>query len=393
MPASPAIYLDSFAGAPLHPIVGEALFSFLKAGGGAFANPSSSHAHGRKARSILDQSRSSILKSLDLDPKDYSVIFCASGTEAAHQAIRSMWAAGKMTNRPDWVLSAGEHSAVRELVRSASDVGVNSKVIPLKPDGKIDLETIREEDLSKIAGASLLNANNETGIITSHIQCALLSSKQRPLLFLDWIAGWGKAELSKAWEFDYLAITGHKLGAPAGSAALIYRKSAPLMPLIPGNAQNGLRAGTENVLSAYALGVVAESLSIIHDEQTTRLKKMRDRLEAELKKLPIPIGINGEGTHRLPSVTNFTWKGAGKKLGLVTLFDLEGIAVSSGSACSSLTQRPSPVLTAMGRNEFDASNSIRASFSWDSKESDVDTFIAAFKRIIDRVKPSLKGEV
>lgn len=392
MPANPAIYLDSFAGAPLHPIVGEALFSFLKAGGGAFANPSSSHAHGRKARSILDQSRLSILKSLELDPKEFSVLFCSSGSEAVQQATRTMWSVGKIHGKKLWALSAGEHSSVREMLRECPKEGMEARILPLKSSGEVSFD-ISDDEVSKIAGLSLLPASNETGALTSHIQCGLLTSKQRPLLLLDWIAAWGKIGAPREWNFDYLAITGHKIGAPSGAAALIHRKSAPLLPIFPGNAQNGLRAGTENVLSAFCLGVLADALPKIKEEQNGRIASLRDRLEQELKKLPIPVVINGEGCKRLPGVTNFTWAGADKKLSLVTQFDLEGICVSSGSACSSKLERPSPVLLAMGKSEMDASNSIRVSFSWESKETDVDAFISAFHRVIERLKPTLKTGV
>ncbi len=375
MPARSATLLDSNAGAPLHLAVKQALSAFL---GSELStgNPASLHAYGRAAADRIARAELAVLKTVRASPAEWKATFTASGSEANQLAIRSVLLAteGEAASRV-WAVSAVEHACVLELVPEMKRAGVEVRSLAPSASGVV-------ERFDAAFGARLISViglGNETGIlqlpVTSHILRPVRSTPtERPLLHVDYVAGWGKADLdlSAADAPDLVAIAGHKLGAPAGIGALIHRRSIPVD-----------RSGTPNLLGIVALEALAESWTDVVAE-IARLASLRDEFEADLRKRFPSIVIAGEDVRRAPNVSHFHFPGLRKNLSLVTALDLCGFAVSAGSACASGAPEPSHVLLAMGLSELDAHNAVRVSLHPGNTRSELLAFAGALAEILKR---------
>jgi cysteine desulfurase len=381
------VYLDHNATSPLRASARLAVEAALAACG----NASSVHAAGRAARARIEEARMSVAGLAGAASS--CVVFTSGGSEANALALRGAIAgAAQQEDRiARLFVSAIEHESVRA---NASDLaeaapGLKLTQIPVTEQGMIDLSALR---LHLIQGkgrvlVSIMAANNETGVvqdIPAITRLMKLEGGEGALLHIDAVQAAGRTTLSfDAWGADYMTLSAHKLGGPQGAGALLVRDGAPLAAQIAGGGQEmRRRSGTENVGAIAGFGAAAAELADYADGMTS-LRVLRDRFEAELAQAVPELIIFGAGAERLANTSNFAIPGLAAETALIAL-DLDGVAVSSGSACSSGKVKPSHVLAAMGVDEALARCGIRVSFGWTNSDSDVDAAIDSLRRLIAR---------
>lgn len=370
----PAIYLDHNAASPLRPEARAALVASLDLVG----NPSSVHAHGRALRDTIETGRRQVARLAGAEPKQ--VVFTGSATEAITQAIiggAKAFAAGAI------VISAGEHAAVS---KAAEATGLSVWTIGLNADGRIDLDQLAAAITRADAGnLSLLVAlhwvNNETGVVQPITRINAMVGPTRHTLFIDAVQAFGKLPLEfSASAPDMLAISGHKIGAPAGIGALLVKSHADTVRLIPGGGQEqGRRGGTESAALIAAFGAAAEATN--YDAEAMRA--LTRHVELGLRTMAPDVKIFGEVAERIGNVVDFAVLGIRNATAMMSL-DLAGISVSSGSACSSGKVGASHVLAAMGVDKGLAECALRVSFGWNSTVEDADAFLAGYQSIVSR---------
>jgi cysteine desulfurase len=371
------IYADWNATAPLRAEARAALLAALDADG----NPSSVHAEGRAARRLIDAARDQVAALVGGEPRN--VVFTSGGTEANMLALTPTRAAGG-TVAPDRLLvSAIEHPSVLAGGRFPTE---SVERLPVTASGVIDLAAL-ERRLAAQSGralVSLMLANNETGVLQPISQAAHLIHQAGGLLHVDAVQAVGRIPCDiKALGADLLTLSGHKIGAPKGTGALVRRDAAlPLgNPLIRGGGQErGLRAGTENVAGIAGFGAAAAAAHAGLRAQTAHMRALRDRFEAGLTVVSPDVVIFGSQADRLPNTTLFAVPGMKAETAVIA-FDLEGVAVSSGAACSSGKVQPSHVLAAMGVPPQLAQGAVRVSVGPATAESEIDGLIQAWIKV------------
>ncbi|MBU1335072.1 MAG: aminotransferase class V-fold PLP-dependent enzyme [Alphaproteobacteria bacterium] len=363
-----AIYLDHNAASPLLPEARAALVAGLDLTG----NASSVHGHGRALRNLIDTARGQVAALAGAERKQ--VVFTGSATEAITQAIVG---GARAFASEAIVISAGEHAAVS---KAAEMTGLPVITIGLLADGSIDLDQLAE--CLQHAGGNLLVAlhwvNNETGVVQDMARINALVGPTRHTLFIDAVQAFGKLPLDFAASApDMMAVSGHKIGAPAGIGALLVKAHADVVRLIPGGGQEqGRRGGTEAAALIAAFGAAASA--IVDRYTAANVPALIARLEAALPGDAVVFG--GE---RLGNVVNFAVPGVKNATAMMGL-DLMGLSVSSGSACSSGKVGPSHVLAAMGVAPELAECALRVSLGWNSTSDDVDAFVAGYRTILER---------
>ena len=355
------IYLDNNATSKMDQNVIALINDLLKSGP---YNPSSIHADGRKARGIMETARQQIANALGIDGhKDYQVTFTSSGTEANNLAINSF-------KHLPMLAGATEHVSVLESNHP------NMVIIPVNQDGLID----REEFKSKLAPGkfvSIMLANNETGVIENIKELAEIAHAEGAVFHCDASQAFGKINFSlKDLDCDLLTISSHKCGGPLGAAALVVRKGLQLVAMIKGGKQEqALRAGTENILAIAGFGLAAEN-SFFRIEKFKKQALLRDYLEQEIFKISPDSQVFGSNAQRLPNTSCISMASVKNEEQLIK-FDLAGISVSAGSACSSGRIAISHVLKAM--NVMGAEQAIRVSLGLDNNREEIDKFLQLWK--------------
>lgn len=360
-------YLDYNATAPLRPEARAALLAALEAPG----NPSSVHRFGRAARGIADTARAQVAALVKASPK--RVVFTGGGTEANNLAFRlAVEKAGVKS-----VIVAGiEHDSV---LRPARDLGLPGRELPVEADGVLGQAALLEAlaDMPKPALVCLMLANNETGAIQPVQAATQIVHEHGGLLLCDAVQAAGKIEVDLGrLGCDFLTLSGHKLGGPTGVGALVLRDDWAPAPMIRGGGQEqGMRAGTENLGGIAGFGAAA--VAALHGllEMHT-IARQRDRLEAALLAACPEAPVHGVAARlgRLPNTLCIGMPGVPAET-QVMAFDLDGLAVSAGSACSSGKVTPSHVLTAMGLSEEAAREAVRFSLGWNTTPADIDRAI------------------
>ena len=369
--AAERIYLDHNATSPLRPEARAAMLAALDAGG----NASSVHREGRVARALVDEAREALAGTLGCLPD--MVVFTSSGTEANNLALKG--AIGLGVRRI--VVSGVEHASV---LGAAAATGLPVDIVPMSGSGRIDLDA-----LDALLGAgggpalvSIMLANNETGAIMPLAEFGEIARRHGAYLHSDAVQALGKVPLRwPALGLDMMSVSAHKLGGPQGAGALVIREGLRPEPLLHGGGQESRRrAGTENVaaIAGFAAAVRAA-------DDARRIGMLRDRLEVELKAAAPHVRIIAETAPRLPNTTCFALPGLEAAMALMGL-DLAGIAVSSGSACSSGKVSRSHVLEAMGLAPDLVAGAIRVSLGWNSTSADIERFAAAWSDIVARVE-------
>jgi cysteine desulfurase len=368
------IYLDHAATTPVRPEVLEAMQPFF---GPRFGNPSSTHRWGREARTALDAARERVAKCLGANADE--VCFTSGGTEGDNIAILGGWRVLKPKGRNAIVTSPIEHKAVLQSVHQASKEGAEERLTAVDAGGTVVLDSVRELVRDDTALCSVMWVNNEIGTIQPIDEIAAHAKSVGAVFHTDAVQAFGKVAVdARKTPFDFLAISGHKIGAPKGVGAMYIRRGTSLEPLFFGGSQDrGRRPGTENVAYAVALATAAEMTLAEHDREFARLSALRDRLEtAILAKLPDAV-VHGRGTKRAPHVLNISVPGTDSESMLMAL-DLQGIACSGGSACQSGSVGASHVLDAMGLRPDVANAAVRMSLGSLTTDACVDRVAEVF---------------
>jgi cysteine desulfurase len=372
------VYLDHNASAPLLPEAREAHIGALD----LIGNPSSVHANGRALRGIIDKARGAVAKLAGAERDQ--VVFTGSATEAITQAIV---AGAKAFNVDAIVVSEGEHTAV---LKAADSTGLPVKRVGLDADGVIRVEQIA----GAIADADMVGmrvlvavhlVNNETGVIQPVDRIEMLVGPSPHFLFVDAAQAYGKMVLEfAARPPDLMAISAHKIGGGVGAAALLMKGHADQVRLIPGGGQeSGRRGGTENAPAIAGFGAAAAAFpDRFYHAKVGELVRMA---EQGMRAIAPDLIVFGENTDRIGNVSNFAVPGIKNSVAMMGL-DLAGIAVSSGSACSSGKVGSSHVLAAMGVSPDLSESALRISFGWSSTVEDVEVFLKAFGEVVGRHK-------
>ncbi len=376
------IYLDHNATTPVGPAACEAMMRSLQ---DLFGNASSVHYYGQQAKAAIDVARSAVASLIDAEPSE--IVFTSGGTEADNYAIRGVAEALEVTGRKHLVTSGIEHEAVLNTFKALARRGWKTTVLPLDTSGVVSPERLREAMTAETALVSIMHANNEIGTIQPIAELANIAHAQGALFHTDAVQSAGKIPVSvRRLGVDLLAISGHKFYGPKGVGALWVKRGVRLAPFIAGGKQErNRRAGTENVPGIIGMGVAAHHALEKMPVDSARIASLRDRLETGILNGVQHTDVNGARDARVPNTTNISFERIEAESLLIAL-DLEGVAVSTGSACSSGTLEPSHVLKAMGLASHRAQNSIRFSLGAANTEEQIDHVIAILPRIVTKLR-------
>lgn len=362
------VYCDYNAGAPIRAEASVAMTRALAAGG----NPSSVHGAGRRARALIEDAREKIASAVDASAEN--VVFTSGATEALHLALTSAGAASL-------IISAVEHDAVFEYATKALKT---DRIASVDGDGVIELAALATQLAAspKPALVAIQLANNETGVIQPIAKIAALCREHSALLLVDAAQAFGRMAVSVAdLDASYLVLSSHKIGGPPGAGVLILAPGAPFtIGRFGGGQERGRRPGTENMGAIVGFGAAVEWVTRDMVQEIARMRTLRDRFEAAL---PRDAVIFGKNAPRLPNTSNFALPGVAAETAVIAM-DLEGVAVSSGAACSSGKVRSSRVLAAMVVASDLAQSALRVSFGYASEEADVDAALSVLNSIAKR---------
>lgn len=386
--ARPRVYLDWNATSPLLPAARDAFVEALE----TFGNPSSIHAEGRRARAMVEGARAHVAALTGVAP--VGVVFTSGGTEAANLALTPHLVPAGEKPCDFLFVGAGEHACVLDGHRFPKS---QVRVVPLNADGCIDLASLASM-LEAVGDArvmlALQAANNETGVIQPVREAAALVHARGGVVVCDAVQAAGRIDIrAHALDADAIIVSAHKIGGPKGVGALALRAASTNMDMVMvrgGGQERNLRAGTENVAAIAAFGVAAEWALRASEADMRRLATLRDGMEERLTLALPALTVFSAATPRLANTSAFAAAGAPAATLLMGL-DLEGFAVSSGSACSSGKVKASHVLAAMGIAPDIASGAIRVSLGRDTTEADVAAFADAFVRVASRISDRRKS--
>lgn len=386
LPVAARVYLDYNATAPLRPEVRRAIEPLLFADpeDGRFGNPSSIHWAGQAARKALETARAKVAAMFSRRPSE--VIFTSGGTEANNLAVFGVARRGRGPARPARLLvSAVEHPAVLAPARALEAEGVVVEYLPVTTDGQLDLDALDRALLEPASLISVMAVNNETGVISPIEEVIRRARAKGVVVHVDAVQAIGRIDARRLDGAELLTISGHKLGAQKGCGVLLARAELPISPLLHGGPQErGHRAGTEDVAAATGLSVALELAIAEREEESARLGALRARLDASLAAIE-GARILGAGAPRVASTTTVVFGGVDGDV-LLQALDLEGIAASSGSACSSGSLEPSHVLIAMGVPPREALSAVRFSLGHGSTAADVERVLAVLPALVARVR-------
>ena len=369
------VYLDWNATTPLRPEAKAAMAAAWELAG----NPSSVHAEGRQARRLIEDARAAVAGAVGAAARN--VVFTSGGTEANALALSPGLRGGSGAPLQRLLVSAVEHPSVIVGGRFAPEA---ISRIAVTRSGIVDLSDLRARLASgPPALVSIMAANNETGALQPIREAAQIVHQAGGLLHVDAIQALGKMTLDiKGIGADLLSLSGHKIGGPTGVGALVIAEGVSgVEPLLRGGGQErSHRAGTENVAGIAGFGAAVKAALAAMEADRPRLEALRSRLEAGLRQTPGAV-IVAEDAPRLPNTTLFTVPGLRAETAVIG-FDLEGVAVSSGSACSSGKVQPSHVLEAMGFGPNLAQGAVRLSLGWSTAETDIDSALQAWRKLV-----------
>ena len=365
-------YFDHNAASPVAPEVLEAFTAVLRDAPG---NASSIHHDGQIAKQRLEMARRQIAALLHCDPKE--IVFTSGGTESDNLALFGILREVPIS-RPHLITTAIEHPAVLRTCAQLEREAVAITYVPVNSGGLADPSSIRAALTPETVLISVMHANNETGAIQPVQAIAEIAHAAGALFHIDGVQAFGKIPVRMdETGADLYSISGHKAGTPKGIGALFVRKGVQLTPMIfGGRHEHGLRAGTENVPAAAALGRAAALIEETLPAASARLRDLRGRLERGIRSEVPNCGVNAHTAPRLPNTTNIYFDGIEGEAMVISL-DLKGFSVSSGSACSSGAVEPSHVLLAMGLSPERARSSLRFSLGPTNTADQVDRLIAA----------------
>jgi cysteine desulfurase len=377
------VYLDYSATTPLDSRVMDAMMPHFVEN---FGNASSVHAYGRKARAVLEESREAIARCIGA-PND-SLIFTSGGTEADNFAVRGTATAMKSRGRDHIVVSAVEHHAVLDTALAMRKEGFRVDRARVDQSGNVDLDYLRSLVNDRTALVSVMHVNNEVGTIEPVREAAEIAHSVGAVFHSDAVQSLGKIPVDvEQFGVDLLTLSAHKIYGPKGIGALYVRKGVAIDSLLTGGGQEqNRRAGTESVPLAVGFAKAAYIAQEAMDEDSKRIGSLKHELRQKLEGFP-GIVFNGHPERSIPNILNVSFETPGiDGEALIIGMDLRGIAVTSGSACTSGTLEPSHVLLAMGRSEATARATIRFSLGRQTTSKDLDRAVDALREVLSRMR-------
>ena len=388
----PSVYFDNAATAPINPVALQAYLEQAR----TLGNPSSLHGYGRDARKNVEDAREKLALLLDCQPNE--IIFTASGTESNNLAIKGIYwhRLSEDKKRKVIITSAFEHHAVLDPINWLRESeGAEIIEVPVDHDGYLKLEFLKtalENRGEEVSFITIMHSNNEVGTIQPIQEVIKLAKKYKVPVHTDAVQSFGKVPLSFS-ELGLFAMTvsAHKIGGPVGVGALVLKKGVDITPLLHGGGQErDIRSGTINAAGIVAFATAAQAAIRDREKNAVFVAGLRDSLAATIKNdLPDAVFNAGAG-ERLPGILNVRFPNT-ESDSLLLLFDSEGIACSTGSACTAGVQQPSHVLLAMGLSENEARSSLRFSLSPENSKEDIDYFHTCFKKVIDRARAAYRS--
>lgn len=387
------VYLDNNATTPLHPEVKQAMIDHID----VFGNASSFHESGRQARTLIEQSRETIANYLGCSPLE--LVFTAGGSESNNAALNTVDcqnATCRVDCKRKIITSQIEHPSVLNTCKIFQKEGRDVTFLPVDEFGRVRTESLVSSIDGQTGIVSVMHANNEVGTIQPIQQLAQIAHQKHAIFHTDAVQAVGKVRFNvKELDVDMLSLSGHKLHAPKGIGVIYIKKGVHFCPLIVGgHHERNRRAGTENNLGIIGLGKAFEILARDGEEENVRLRTLRDKLKDGILNSIPDVKLNGIMEECLPGTLNVSFKYIEGESILLYL-DMEGIEVSTGSACASGSLDPSHVLLAMGLDPHFAHGSIRFSLGRDNTESDIDYVLEKLPPIIAKLRkmsPLFKGQ-
>ena len=368
------VYLDYNATTPVDPQVLDAMLPYFS---GDFANASSIHTPGQRARAAVETAREQVAALIGARPQE--IVFTSGGTESDNHAIfgvaqpiLAVRSSPAKATAPHIITTAIEHEAVFNACQSLESQGLSVAYLPVDRQGLFDPESVRRAIRPETFLITVMHANNELGTVQPLEEVGRIARKHKIYFHTDAVQSAGKIPIDvNALNVDLLSLSGHKLYAPKGVGALYVRNGTRLRQLLyGGHHQRGFRPGTENVAGIVGLGKAAELARNSLASNARRVSTLRDKLEYGLAERVQHVHVNGGGVSRTPNTTNLMFSGIDGEALLIAL-DLKGLACSVGAACSSGAVEPSHVLTAIGLSASDARASIRFSLGRNTTESEI----------------------
>ena len=375
------IYLDHNATTPIHPDVLAVMLPYLRKG---FGNPSSIHQFGREARQAVDEAREKVARLIGAKPSE--IVFTSGGTEADNLAIKGVALASEEKGG-HIITSAIEHHAVLVPCQYLERKGFEVSFLPVDHNGLLDPDDVRRAITDKTVLISIMHANHEVGTIEPLEEICKLTMERDIPFHTDAVQSVGKVPIDVgALEVNLLSLSAHKLYGPKGVGALYIRKGTKILPQVYGGHQElNFRAGTENVAGIVGLGKAAEIALHNIDVEGKRLCRLRDGLWERIKERAGSVRLNGHPTRRLPNTLNVAFDLVEGE-SLVINLDLRGIAVSTGSACTSGSLEPSHVLLAMGLSPTIARGSIRFSLGMENTQEEIEYTVNNLEEVVRRLR-------
>ena len=389
------IYLDNSATTPVDPDVLVAMMPYLTE---KFGNASSIHFFGQEAKAAVDKARHQVASLINARPNE--IVFTSGGTEANNLAIRGLVESrvtsqniseGLATGKGHIITSAIEHSTVKMVCEDLEARGYDVTYLPVYENGIVRIEDIKDAIREDTVLISVMTANNEIGTLQPVSEIGkfvkeLRADAKKIWFHTDAVQAAGKMEVDvEEIGCDLLSISAHKIYAPKGTGALYVRRGVRLHPQnIGGHQERERRGGTESVPFIAAFGKACELAKERLAENSERLGKLRDRFEQGVAERIPDMILNGDSENRLPNISNISFRFIEGE-GLLINLDMHGIAVSTGSACSSGSLEPSPVIRALGRNDELARGAIRFSFGMQNTEEDVDQVLEILPASIENL--------
>jgi cysteine desulfurase len=376
------IYFDHNATTPVAPAVVEAMLAALRED---FGNPSSVHHFGQQAKARLDAARSAVAALIGAEPSE--IVFTSGGTESDNFAIRGVAEALEPTGRRHLIATGIEHEAVLNTFKALARRGWTTTLLPVDSTGIVRPPALEAALTDDTALVSVMHANNEIGTIQPVADLARLARARGAVVHTDAVQSVGKIPVNvRDLGVDLLSLSAHKFNGPKGAGALWIRRGTRIGAILTGGKhERNRRAGTENVAAIVGLGAAADLAARKLAEEAARVAALRNRLEgAVLAQVP-GTALNGAAEPRVPNTANLSFEGVEAESLLIAL-DLEGIAVSTGSACSSGTLEPSHVLRAMGFPPHRTQNSIRISIGAGNTDAEVDLFLDKLPGIVQKLR-------
>jgi len=380
------IYFDHNATTPVDPSAADVMMRVLR---DEYGNASSVHRLGQQAKSVMDEARSAVSTLIGAEPSE--LVFTSGGTESDNFALRGAAEALEPTGRKHLIATSIEHEAVLVTLKALARRGWRTTLLPVGESGIVSPDALKDALTDDTAIVSVMHANNELGTIQPVAELAAIARTKGALVHTDAVQSVAKIPVNvRELGVDLLSLSAHKFNGPKGAGALWIKRGTRIAPILTGGKhERTRRAGTENVPAIAGMGVAAERGRSKLEPDAARLAALRDRLEREiLSRIPGTM-VNGAREPRVPNTTNISFERVEAESLLIAL-DLEGIAVSTGAACSSGTLEPSHVLRAMGLPTHRAQNSIRFSLGAGNTDAEIDFLLEKLPKAVEKLR-SLTG--